>query len=312
MNMGVQAVDGRRLGGSMRRNGHLATIAFAAAVFAAVRPGLATPIFVPYGEALSIDTATGDTYAVQGGSLDLKQNGHVLSLSLSVDDRATVTISGGQVDAGVSVSLGGVDVAGGTIRGYSAAPLGYGAGQALEVLKGSAHITGGTFIGGDSVVGPGGSAIVGYAGTWDDKPYLSTLNIGGGTFVGGTGSGIGGFSLVSFGDTTISGGDFRSPIQINTGLGGTTEFLGSNFVYNDSTYVLSGILKNGDPINVAIHPMGNIKVDVSGSEVRFSAGAAPPIGGPGESVPEPATITIFLLISAGGLARSRRPARGDS
>jgi len=310
--MNFQFLDSRGLGGSIRSNGRLGTIVFAVVVLAAARPGLATPIFVPYGQALSIDAATGDTYAVQGGSLDLKQNGHVLSLSLSVDERSKVAISGGQVDAGVSVSLGALDVDGGTIRGYSAAPFGYGAGQALEVLKGSAHITGGTFIGGDSIQGPGGSAIIGYAGTWDAQPYLSALNIDGGTFVGGKGSGIGGFSLVSVGDTTISGGDFQSPIQIYTSQGGTTEFLGSNLVYNDSSHVLSGILKNGDPINVAIHPMGNIKVDASGAEVRFSAGPPPPINGPGESVPEPATILVFGLMAAAGLTQHRRFARHRS
>jgi hypothetical protein len=241
---------------------------------------------------------------------------------LSVDDRSTVTISGGQVDAGVDVGAGRLDVAGGTIRGYQAVPGGY-SWNALTITSiagASVHVAGGTFIGGDSTGDAPGSGIANYGTTMDGKMYLSTLNIDGGTFVGGNAAHSDGYSLISGGNTTITGGDFQSSILIPSN-GGTTTFLGSDLAYNDSTHILSGILRNGDPIHVLIDPMRGVKVDGSGSEIRFWSVSAYPIGNPSppdttpplpDPVPEPATITIFILVSAGGLARSRRLARGGS
>jgi hypothetical protein len=134
------------------------------------------------------------------------------------------------------------------------------------------------------------------AGNADGKTFLGTLNIGGGTFAGGTGAGgfyggSTGYSLLSLGNTTITGGHFLSPIAISTAYGGHTDILGTNLTYHDG--VLSGVLANGDPIQVRIYPdFLPAVVNDSGTEVSFNATAP----GPVTPVPEASSVLIFGLL----------------
>src|SRR5262249_56599394 len=135
-------------------------------------------------------------------------------------------------------------------------------------------IAGGTFTGGNSP-GQAGSALVASAGTANGNPVVSTLSISGGTFTGGTGSGgfyggTTGYSLISLGNTTVTGGNFLSPIAINTAYGGETDFLGTNLSYHD--HILSGLLQNGDSIHVRVYPdIADAQVNDSGTEVKFGS-----------------------------------------
>jgi hypothetical protein len=232
-----------------------------------------------------------------------------------MDPDASVTLAGGRVDYGILVSRGSVEVTGGRLLGGDARYLG----DALCVAYGSGRIEGGTFIGADSI-DQAGSGVVAGAGLIDGVPAMSTLRIDGGTFIGGSGSGgfyggSTGYSLLSIGNTTVTGGEFLSPIAINASYGGTTEFLGSNLAYNSSTHVLSGVLQNGDRIGAVIYSLGAYAtVNASGTVVSFSSTPGPdPDPGPDplpEPIPEPSTIAIFGLMASLTLARRpwRRPA----
>jgi len=278
----------------------------------------ASPIVVSTGQSASVDSATGDSYVVQSGSLMILPGASISSVNAPMGIDSSVTMSGGQVDHGIDILQGSAGVTGGRVLGGNGSVFG---GDGLFVFYGSARIEGGTFIGGDSK-DQAGSGVVGSAGPVDGVPTLSALQIDGGTFVGGSGSGgfyggKTGYSLVSIGNTTVTGGNFLSPIAINATDGGTTEFLGFKLAYNSSTHVLSGILKNGDRIDALIYSLNAAaSVNASGTEVSFSYSSIPgshPDPSPDplpEPIPEPSMIAIFGLMASFALVRRhwRRPA----
>jgi len=214
-------------------------------------------------------------------------------------------MSGGKVEDGISVQQGPITISGGQISGAAS----YGS-NAVDVLS-SAVITGGTFIGGNSST-YAGSAVVGSAGTGYlpgnpiGVPLVSTLKISGGTFIGGTGpgeyyGGTTGYSLISIGNTTVTGGKFQSPIAINGSYGGETDFIGKSLTYQNG--ILSGLLQNGDPIHVQIYTdFTNATVNSTGTEVSFLPSGTAPSPAP---IPEPTSAWIFGLLALLGIARRR-------
>ena len=268
----------------------------------------ASPIFID-GGTYDVSSPTNGTYIVESGTLNILPGADLLYASTSTSPNgASITMSGGQVETGITVDLGSnLSISGGQSRGYDNPSFG---GNAVFVSS-SAQITGGTFIGGNSS-GQAGSGVVGSAGTAytagiaEGKPFLSTLNISGGTFVGGTGSGgyyggSTGYSLLSIGNTTVTGGNFLSPIAINTAYGGETDFLGTHLTYQNG--ILSGLLQNGDPIHVQINPdFTAATVNASGTEVSFLSSSATPLPSP---IPEPTSALIFGLLTTLVLARRR-------
>jgi hypothetical protein len=272
-------------------------------------PATASLIYIGDGGVHDVGTPTGDSYGVESGTLNLLPGANVSSVGGGAAfgesiHSVLITMSGGAT-YGIDVTRGDVTVSGGQAGNAHSA-------DGLTIFHGTANITGGTFVGGNSPT-HAASAVVGSAGTDNGVPVLSTLNISGGTFQGGTGSGgyyggTTGYSLVSIGNTTVTGGHFLSPIAINTSLGGVTDFLGTNLSYHD--HILSGILQNGDSINVRVYPdIADATVNGTGTEVRFGrAGPASPVLDPPMPVPEPASALVFGLFAALGLAhrRSRR------
>jgi hypothetical protein len=255
---------------------------------------------------------------VSDGTLNIGPGGNLLSISAYYPG-GTVNMSGGLVDQGISVAGSAVSVSGGQSRGFSGTTFGD---DALSVFNGTGRITGGTFAGGNSP-GQAGSAVVASAGQVDGKPASSTLDISGGTFVGGTGSGgyyggTTGYSLLSLGNTTVTGGHFLSPIAINGAYGGVTDILGSHLSFSNNT--LSGLLKDGDPINAQVFlSSATAVVSADGTEVRFVPGSGstapipPPIGPPTPApppIPEPSSALVFLVLAglplAGRRIRQRR------
>jgi hypothetical protein len=251
----------------------------------------AAPIFISDGSTQNVSTATNVGYDVSSGTLNLLPGADILTAS-ATGPGALILMSGGQIENGIDILHGSLIVSGGQSRGSSSPSFG---GDGVDVGQGTATITGGTFQGGNST-GQAGSGVVGQAGTAIGKPTVSTLNIGGGTFQGGTGAGgfyggSTGYSLVSLGNTTVTGGHFQSPIVISNAYGGTTDFFGTNLSYTN--HVLSGTLRNGDPINVPIYGnVGFVIANDSATEVQF--------------VPEPASALVFGLLALAGLARRRR------
>jgi hypothetical protein len=272
-------------------------------------PTMAAPVF-SYGQWYIGDGGNydagaypGGVFGVQNGTLNIGPGATVLSASES-GSGASIVMSGGQVQAGISVNSGNLTVTGGQSRGYDNSAYG---GDGVFVSS-SAQISGGTFTGGNSP-GQAGSGVVASAGTVDGRPTLSTVDISGGTFVGGTGSGgyyggTSGYSLASLGDTTVTGGHFLSPIVINAAYGGVTDFLGSHLTYQNG--ILSGLLKDGDPIHVQVFAAGaTAAVNDSGTEVRFASGpSSSPTPTPDPApIPEPTTAMLFGLAVALALGR---------
>jgi hypothetical protein len=268
----------------------------------------ASPIFID-GGTTNVSTSTNATYIVESGTLNILPGADVLYASTSTSPNvASITMSGGQVETGITVDQGSLSISGGQSRGSDNSVFG---GDAVFVSS-SAQITGGTFIGGNSS-GQAGSGVVGSAGTdytagiVGGKAFLSTLNISGGTFIGGTGSGgyyggSTGYSLLSIGNTTVTGGHFLSSIAINAAYGGETDFLGTHLTYQN--HILSGLLQNGDPIHVEIYPdFAVATVNASGTEVSFlPSSSTAPLPSP---IPEPTSALIFGLLTTLVLARRR-------
>ncbi len=266
------------------------------------------------GGTYNVNWSENNGYFVQNGTLNILPGADILSV-LVYGNGASVTMSGGHVEAGIEVDQGNLNISGGQSRGYDNSPYGgngntvlpYGVGSGNAVLvSSSAQITGGTFIGGNSS-GQAGSGVVGSAGTTDVGTYISTLNISGGTFIGGTGpggyhGGSTGYSLLSMGNTTVTGGNFLSPVAINTAYGGETDFIGTHLTYQNG--ILSGLLQNGDPIHVQIYPdFTAATVNASGTEVSFlSSSSTTPLPSP---IPEPTSALIFGLLTTLVLARRR-------
>jgi hypothetical protein len=278
-------------------------------------PVMADPIFLSDGGTHVADSS-GSTYQVANGTLNITPSSSALSVTAFAQSitgagaGAAVNMTGGQVNAGIEINQASLNASGGAVRGFDSSLYG---GDGVMVSDGTANIAGGTFIGGNTSNpdGQAGSAVVGSAGTSDGKPVRSTLNISGGTFTGGTGAGgfyggTTGYSLISIGNTTVTGGHFQSPIAINTAYGGRTDFIGTHLSYHDQ--VLSGVLSNGDPINVRIYPDAtSAVVNATGTDVTFGSSSPPPPNPPVTPAPEAGSALIFsLLAGAYGLALRRR------
>ena len=109
-----------------------------------------------------------------------------------------------------------------------------------------------------------------------------------------------GYSLVSIGNTTVTGGNFQSPIVIDGTSGGQTDFLGKNLTFQNG--ILSGLLENGNPIDVQVYTdFANGTVNSSGTEVTFLPGTV--TTPPPTPIPEPSSVCIFGLLAV--LATSR-------
>lgn len=123
----------------------------------------ADPIFITDGGTHDVDSSA-SSYVVQNGTLNI----HPGSVALSVmaqgspgnDAEASVRMTGGQVNAGIDIGQGSFDFYGGQALGSYNSLYG---GDAVRVFWGNAHITGGTFTGGNtSPGGQAGSAVVGF------------------------------------------------------------------------------------------------------------------------------------------------------
>jgi len=272
----------------------------------------ASPIIID-GGTTNVSTATNADYIVQNATLNILPGAQISSAGTSTDPNgASITMNGGWVGNGITVENGNssLSISGGVVLGnFNLQALG----DALTVSS-TAQITGGVFIGGNSS-GQAGSGVSGSAGTaysWVGSnlvgtTFLSTLKISGGTFIGGTGSGgyyggSTGYSLLSLGNTTVTGGTFMSPIAINGAYGGETDFLGSHLTYKNN--ILSGLLENGNPIDVRVYLDSAIgAVNASGTEVSFlETSSTTPLPSP---IPEPTSALVFGLLATLVLARRR-------
>ncbi|MHB1559007.1 MAG: PEP-CTERM sorting domain-containing protein [Isosphaeraceae bacterium] len=232
--------------------------------------------FIDDGGTYNADSSNA-SWAVQNGTLNIGPGSIVLSASSNPS--ATINMTGGQVNDGIN-NAGPINISGGSVTVLPSQEYGLDA-----LFDGStATITGGTFIGG-SVTGMGqaGSGVSDTAGNVSGVPYVATLNISGGTFSGGTGAGgyyggTTGYSLESLGITSVTGGNFLSPIAITTAYGGVTRFFGTNLSFTNG--ILSGVLKNGDSIDARVYgSYGSVVVNAGRTEVTFS--------GPGSSGSSP-------------------------
>jgi hypothetical protein len=280
-------------------------------------PARADVISYTDGATHDVSTPTDGSYIVWDSTLSILPGASVRAASTD-SDGASIAMSGGQVTNGISIDPGKLDVSGGQVRGSDSSSF---AGNAVTVTWGTASISGGTFTGGNSSFQPG-SGVAGLSGTINGTPTVSTLNISGGTFIGGTGSGAAfgntGYSLISSGDTTVTGGHFLSPIDIFPAHGAGTDFLGTNLTYHDN--ILSGMLQNGDAIDVRVYgSSASVSVNDSGTEVRFlgpGVSTSPPSSDSSSStsapapIPEPGSALVFGVMAALGLAwrgtKSRR------
>ncbi|WP_165072634.1 PEP-CTERM sorting domain-containing protein [Paludisphaera rhizosphaerae] len=275
---------------------------------------LGVPIItVEDGSTLVVDSATKANYDVRG-SLDIRAGADVNSVYSYSEGSGKVTMSGGRVDYGISLSRGLFESTGGES---------YGAGNysnGLDIGWGQAVISGGTFVGGNGTLAAG-SGVAGSAGTWNGVPFVSELAISGGTFIGGTGAGgyyggDTGYSLISLGNTTVTGGEFLSPIAINAAYGGVTSFFGTGLSYDAATQTLSGVLSNGDALHALVYLSGGTVAETNddGTEITFSYDSGvstdPPTNPEPPPVPEPTSLIVFGLAGAFAMARHRRISRG--
>jgi hypothetical protein len=167
------------------------------------------------------------------------------------------TVTGGLVDAadgganGVqSIEDASVTITGGSYTGGDD-PTSGGSGLVL-MAPDAADISGGTFSGGPSTAGPGGTgAAIGLSGT-------ETATISGGTFSGGSGGAGDGYSLgVAVADSsmlTVSGGTFSDDIAMHISDSGVVRFTGSGLSYSGG--VLSGTLTDSTAISVTVVNLG--------------------------------------------------------
>jgi hypothetical protein len=260
-------------------------------------PALADPIFIFDGAIHDVDSPTNRTYSVSSGTLNILPGATALAVSADGPD-VSITMSGGQVAAGIEVDRGKLEISGGESRGFDNPVSG---GDAVELLRSTASISGGTFTGGNSPGQPG-NAVTASATTMNGVTVASTLTISGGTFVGGMSSdgSTRGNSLATLGNMTVSGGLFLSPISIHTlSSGSETDFLGTNLTFQD--HILSGLLQNGDPIHVQVFGVDGV-VNDTGTEVRFGHSSANPSL---PEIPEPSTAWVFTALAALGLAYRR-------
>jgi hypothetical protein len=198
--------------------------------------GLPTDLPDAISSCHGIDSLGGNTLSldgtVTGGLVDAADGG--ANGVQSIED-TSVTITGGSY-------IGGDDPASG--------------GSGLVLLApDAAAISGGTFTGGPSTAGPGGTgAAIGLSGT-------ETATISGGTFSGGSGGSGGsgdGYALgVAVADSsmlTVSGGTFSDDIAMNISGSGIVRFTGSGLTYSGG--VLSGTLTDSTAISVTVVNLG--------------------------------------------------------
>ncbi|WP_165072635.1 PEP-CTERM sorting domain-containing protein [Paludisphaera rhizosphaerae] len=272
----------------------------------------ATPITVPNGSTLVVDSATKEMYNVRG-SLEIRAGADIHYVYTDPESPGKVTMSGGLVDNGISIGQGFFEATGGESRGVGTYASG------LTVGWAQARISGGTFIGGDSPFQPG-NGITGSALNWGAGPFLSELTISGGTFIGGTGSGgyyggTSGYSLLSLGNTTVTGGEFLSPIAIDAAYGGATSFFGTGLSYDAATQTLSGVLSNGDALHALVYLSGGTvaRTNDDGTEITFSNDSGvstdPPTNPEPPQIPEPTSLVVFGLAGAFAMVYRRRARR---
>jgi hypothetical protein len=290
----------------------------------------ADPIFITDGGTHDVDSSD-SAYILQSGTLNILPSSIALAASTEplTGASATISMTGGQVNDGIDIGGGTINVSGGVVNAIPALEFGT---DALAD-SGTANISGGTFTGGNVTAGNTYSAEA--AGNGVMVYSMGTLNISGGTFSGGTGAGgyyggSTGYSLESLGHATITGGNFLSPIAIVTASGGQTSFFGTNLAFTNG--ILSGVLKDGDPINVQIlGGFGSVVVSANGTEVSFSSsgsgssgsgssgssgsgssGSGPSSSGssgsnPPTPTPEPSSFLLFGALGAAfAWARHRR------
>jgi hypothetical protein len=234
------------------------------------------------------------------------------------DSSSTLNLSGGLI-SGTSVgfgvqSFGLFTATGGSVSG----------GVALNLLGGTARISGGTFQG-SIALGTGGIdnlAISG--GTFNGQSAALALNLSSNfhstvTITGGVFTAVPaqpGEHFVSLDDAStgvsstvnISGGIFNGPMLLILENGSTVNFFGSDLSFDSSTGQLTGILADGDPLNVMMdfdHNNTPFTISPDGDAITFGPGI--------NGIPEPRSIVLMasgtLLILAWPIfrARSRTP-----
>jgi hypothetical protein len=229
-----------------------------------------------------------------------------------VDPSSTLNLSGGLI-SGTSVGIGVLsqglfNATGGSVSG----------GLALS-LEGTARISGGTFQGADALEAGGIDNLAISGGTFKGQIVLglsflsnfhSTVTITGGVFTavpaqpGEFFDSLLDFSTGAGSTVNISGGIFNGPMVLLLENGSTVNFFGSDLSFDSSTGQLTGILADGDPLNVMMDLVGNntpFTISPDGDAITF---------GPGINViPEPRSIVLMasgtLLILAWPFLRAR-------
>ena len=209
--------------------------------------------------------------------------------------------------------------AGGAASGVGALIVGGTGGGGLDVNNSTVIVNGGTFTGGPNGVGTGPDAFFNYSpGAGLNANYDGVITINGGSFtggngVGGTGNGPGilglgtddGFSTVDIFGGTFAGGD--TPGQSSYGIdlfGGIITLHGSDFTINglpayngetitSGTGTITGLLEDNSAVTSITYDNEN-----DGGIIVLS------------SVPEPTSLALLAVGSAGLLARTRRRNRG--
>jgi hypothetical protein len=238
------------------------------------------------------------------------QNGIFVGNSSSTLNLSGGLISGTSVGIGV-LSFGLFTATGGSVSG----------GLALSLAGGTARISGGTFRGAEALVANTDNLAIS-GGTFNGQIVLSlllssnshsTVTIAGGVFTAvpaQPGEFFGSLADSSTGAAStvnISGGIFSGPMFLNLENGSTLNFFGSNLDFDPSTGQLSGILADGDPLNVIVDSTPNspysgpLTISPDGDAITF---------GPGINViPEPRSIVLMasgtLLILAWPILRAR-------
>ncbi len=239
------------------------------------------------------------------------QNGIFVGNSSSTLNLSGGLISGTSVGIGV-LSFGLFTATGGSVSG----------GLALSLAGGTARISGGTFQGVDALVAGGIDNLAISGGTFNGQSALSlllssnfhsTVTITGGVFTavpaqpGEFFASLADSSTGAASTVNISGGSFSGPMFLNLENGSTLNFFGSNLDFDPSTGQLSGILADGDPLNVIVDSTPNspysgpLTISPDGDAITF---------GPGINViPEPRSIVLMasgtLLILAWPILRAR-------
>jgi hypothetical protein len=237
---------------------------------------------------------------------------------IQTDLSSTLNLSGGQVNgtnAGPAIlSLGSFTATGGSASGNVAA-----------IVEGYGQISGGTFQGQtalstnevQSLSISGGV----FNGTTALELYLfsafhSTVTITGGVFTGLQSppdllyGSLSDYTFYNASSTVnISGGVFNGPMSFYLYNDSTVNFFGSNLNFDSTTDLLTGVLADGDSLNVIVYGYSNLpfvgQVDRSpdGDAITF-------IGPIFQAVPEPTSIVMAtsgaLLVLGIALGRARR------